>query len=198
VERVAFVGRPASPGRGGALFSDHGGGRHLAAGHAVDSVVHEKDSDVFAAVGGVHDFGGADGCEIAVSLIGDDDSSGTGAFDGGCRGRGATVSDLDVTHVKVVIRKDRAADGTDEDRFVLHPQFLERFGNQLVGDAVAATGAVVGLMLQFRLALVEVIEQGRAGVDFFVCVGLVLGSTMGFASGVRSTSTLSVTFDRPR
>jgi len=33
-----------------------------------------------AAVGGVHDFGGADGCEIAALLIGDDDSSGTGAL----------------------------------------------------------------------------------------------------------------------
>ncbi len=73
VQREAFIRRPPSPGRSRALLPDQGGGRHLSAGHAVDSVVHEKDSDLFAAVGGMHDLGGADGRQVAVSLIGNDD-----------------------------------------------------------------------------------------------------------------------------
>jgi len=76
--RGSFVGRPASQGEVVLFFSDHGGGRHWPRS-CVDSLFTKK-TVMFRRVGGVHDFGGADGCEIAVSLIGDDDSSGTGAF----------------------------------------------------------------------------------------------------------------------
>ena len=159
VQREAFVDGTASPGRSGALLADQGRGRHLAAGHAVDGVVDEEDGDLFAAVGGVDDFGGADGGEIAVSLIGDDDAVGTGALDAGGRGGGAAVRDLHIAHVKIVIGENGAADGTDEDSSILQAEFLQCLGNQLVGDAVAAAGAVMGLVLEFRLALVEVVEE---------------------------------------
>ena len=77
----------------------------------------------------------------------------------------ASVRDLHVAHIKIVVGKYRAADRTDEDRLILHTQILQRFGNQLVHDAVSAAGTIMRLILQLRLALVQVIEQWRLGVD---------------------------------
>ena len=125
-----------------------GGWRHLSASHAIDCVVHEKDSDLLASVGGMYDLRRADSRQVAVSLIGDDDFAGAGSFD--CRGRSrrAAVRDLHVAYIKIVVGKHRASHRTHEDRLVLQPQFLQRFGNQLVDDSVSAAGTVVGLVLQ--------------------------------------------------
>jgi hypothetical protein len=175
VKREAFVGGTASPGRGGALLADEGGGRHLAAGHPVDCVVDEEDCDLFTAVGGVDDFGGADGSEVAVALIGDDDFVGAGSLDCGGRG-GAAVRHLDVANVEVIIGEHGAADGTDEDGAVLQAQVGDGFGNQLVRNAVTAARAVVRLVLEFRLALVQVIKDGRLGVGYLVTIRGIAGS----------------------
>ena len=48
------------------------------------------------------------------------------------------------------------------------PSSCEGFGNQFVGDAVAAARAIVRLVLQFGLALVFVVEHRRLGVDYLV------------------------------
>ncbi len=73
--------------RGGRHLVEEGGGRHLAAGHAVDAVVHEDHGDVLAAVGGVEPLGGADGGEIAVALIGEDQVLRPHPLDAGGHGR---------------------------------------------------------------------------------------------------------------
>src|SRR5208283_3158772 len=119
VQREAFVDGTASEGGRGALLADEGCGGHLAAGHSVDGVVDEEYGDMFAAVGGVDDFGGADGGEVAVALIGNDDAVGTGALDAGGTGGCAAVRELDVAHVDIVIGEDGTADGADEDGPVL-------------------------------------------------------------------------------
>src|SRR5205085_2235013 len=100
---------------------------------------------------GVDDLGGSDGGEVAVPLIGDHDAVGAAALDGGGDGRGAAVRRLDVTDVEVVVAEDGAADGADEDGPVLDAGGVDSFGEELVDDAVAAAGAVVGLVLQVGL-----------------------------------------------
>src|ERR1019366_8698129 len=111
-----------------------------------------------------------------VSLIGDDDLIGTGALDAGGAGRSTAVRELHIADVEVVIREDRAADGANEDRLVLQAQLLERFGDQLVGDAVPAAGAVMSLLLQIALALVTVVEQRRLGMKNLIARGQDFGS----------------------
>ena len=137
----------------------------------------------------MHDLRRADGRQVAVSLIGDDNLVGTRPFD--CRGRSrrAAVRDLHVAHIKIVVGKHRAAHRAHEDRLVLQPQFLQRFGNQLVHHSVSAAGTVVGLVLQLRFALVQVIEHRRLGVDDFVSV-----AHFGTNSILASNSTSDLTF----
>ena len=114
VHRVAFGDGTAAVGSGCALLADQRGGRGLSAGHAVDGVVDEDDGDVFAAIGGVQNLRGADGRQIAVALVADDDALGPAALDGsGYRGS-AAVRGLHIADVEVIVGKDRAADGTDE------------------------------------------------------------------------------------
>ncbi len=176
MDREAFIRGAPAPGRRGALLPDQGGGGHLSARHAVDSVVHEKDCDLLTAVGGMHDFSGANGREIAVSLIGNDDFVGMGSLDSGGRSGRAAVRGLDIAYVEIIVGKYRATHWTHEDRLVLQTEFLQGFGNQLVGDAVSAAGTVVGLVLEFGFAVVEVVEQRRLGVNELVAV-VVTGTT---------------------
>ena len=69
------------------------------------------------------------------------------------------MGDLHVANIEIVIGEDRAADGADEDGSVLQAEVVDGFRDQLVGDAVAAAGTVVRLVLQFGLALVVVVED---------------------------------------
>ena len=74
VQRIAFVRGVAAEGRGRALLADAAWWAPLAAGHAVDGVVDEDDGDVFAAIGGMQNLGRADGRQIAIALVADDDA----------------------------------------------------------------------------------------------------------------------------
>ena len=166
VQREAFVAGTASEGRCRTLLADERGGSHLSARHAVDRVVDEKHGDFFAAVGGMDDLGGADGGEVTIALVRDDDLVGAGALDGGRAGGCAAVGELHVAHVEIVVSENRAADRAHENRLVLQTEFLEGFGNQLVGNAVAAAGTVVRLPLQIALAFVAVVKSGDFEWDF--------------------------------
>ena len=72
---------------------------------------------------------------------------------------------LDVADVEVVVGEDGAADRADEDGPVLDCEGVDGLGQQLVDDAVAAAGAVVGLVLELGLALVAVVEALGLLVD---------------------------------
>ena len=96
------------------------------------------------------------------------DLVGTGSLQPGGRGRSASVRHLHVAHIEVVVGKDGAADRADQDGLVLKIQVFQSFGDQFVGDAVAAAGAVVGLVLEVGFTLVFGIEELRLGVDDLV------------------------------
>jgi hypothetical protein len=161
VQRISFGQRIPAIWRSGALLAERGGGSHLAAGHSVDAVVDEDDGDGFAAVGGVDDFGGPDGRQIAIALVGDDNAFRTAALDGGRHGGGAAVRRLDVADIEIVVREYRAADRADQHGAVLHAQVFERLRQQFVRDAVAASGTVVRLVLQLVLAVEAAVKNRR-------------------------------------
>ena len=85
----------------------------------------------------------------------------------GNRGR-AAVRCLDIADVEVVVGEDGAADGTDEDRLVLYAELVDGRRQHLVHDAVAAAGTIVGLVLEFFLALVSLVEDLWLGMYDFV------------------------------
>src|SRR6516162_8496416 len=151
MQRETFVEGTASPGRGGAALSDERSRSHLAAGHAVDCVVDEEDGDLLAAIRGVHDFGGGDGGKVTVALIGNDDFVGAGAFEPGGRGGSASVGDLHVANIEVVVGKHRTPDRADENGLILQFQVFNGLRDQLVNNPVAASGTVVRLMLEVGL-----------------------------------------------
>src|SRR5205807_6416902 len=113
-----------APGRRRAALADQGGGRHLPTRHAVDCVIDEEDADLLTAIGGMNDLSGADRRQVAVALIGNHDLVRAGALQSSS-GRGSTpVRHLNVPHIEVVVRKYRAADGTDENGLILEVEFL--------------------------------------------------------------------------
>ena len=171
MQREAFIHRPPAPGRRGAALADQRGRRHLPAGHAIDRVVDEEDADFFSAIGGVDDFGRADRGQVSIALIGDHNLVGTSALQARRRCRRATVRDLHVAHVEIVVGEDRAADGADQDRPILQAQIFQRLGDELVRHPMAASRAVVSLMFQVALALILGIEHVRFRMHDFVIVG---------------------------
>ncbi len=130
-------------GGGGGLHAHKGGGGHLTTSHAVDAVVDEHHGDVLAAVGSVEGFGGADGCQVAVALIGEDEAVGVEALDGGGDSWGTAVGSLLEVDIKIVVGKHGASDGGDTDGLVLDTHLVDNLGDDAVSCAVAAAGAVV-------------------------------------------------------
>jgi hypothetical protein len=75
----------------------------LAACHAVDRVVYEEDGDFLSAVSGVNNFGSSNGREVSITLIGDYDLVRAAAFHSSCRSGSASVRNLYVPGIKVVV-----------------------------------------------------------------------------------------------
>ena len=104
-------------------------------------------------------LGGADGGEVAVALVGEDDVLGPQAAGGGGDGGSAAVGGLNPVDVDVVVCKDGASYGSHADGAVFETQLGYHFGDELVHHAVAAAGAVVG---------VDVEQQVRAFVNLIL------------------------------
>ena len=119
--------RVAAVGAGDRLHAQEGGGSHLAAGHAVNGVVDEDDGDVFTAVEGVDGLGRADAGEVAVALVGEDQSVGPKPLHGRSQCRCATVGGFLPVHIDILISKHRATHGGDGDGFVRHAHFRDDF-----------------------------------------------------------------------
>ena len=164
-QRIAFRSRAAPVGRRGALLPQKSGRRALAARHAVDGVVHEDGGDVFAAVCGVQNLRGSDGRQVAIPLVADDNAVRAAALDGGAHGGCAAVRRLHVAHVEVVVSEHRTADRADQNGAVLDAKLVDGARHHLVDDAVAASGAVVRLVLQLVLALVAQVKGFRLAAN---------------------------------
>src|SRR5581483_3527515 len=154
VHGKAFVHRPASPWRSCTLLAYQRRWSHLPARHAIDGVIHEEHGYLLTAISRMNDFRGSNGREITVALIRNYDLVRTGSLDAS-GGRGSSsVRHLNVAHIEVVVGEYRATDWAHEYGFVLQAEILERLCDQLVGDPVAASRAIMRLVLQVGFALV--------------------------------------------
>jgi len=87
----------------GCFLANKGCGGHLPARHAVDGVIDENSSELFAPVCRMDHLGGSNGGHIAVALIADYQVIRKNPLDaGGRRGRSA-VGGLDGIKVKIKI-----------------------------------------------------------------------------------------------
>ena len=109
------------------------GRRHLSAGHAVVGIVDEDHRDVLTARRGMYDLAHADGSQVAVALIGEDDAVRQDALDAGRHGRCASVRRFDKIGIEVVVGKHRAAHRRNADGLLQHAHLFQHFGDQ--GDA---------------------------------------------------------------
>ena len=88
-------------------------------------------------------LGGTDSGEVAVALVGEHVGVGVEALDGGGDSGSAAVGGFLEVDIKVVVGQDGASDGADADDLILDAHLVDDFGDEAVGGAVAATGAVV-------------------------------------------------------
>ena len=153
---------PPQRARRGLLAGQRGRG-HLAAGHAVDPVVHEDRGEPLAAGRGVDDLRRPDGREVAVALVGEHDPVRPDALDARGHGRRTPVRGLDRVEPQVVVGEHRAADGPDEDRPSAQAHLLQHLGHEAVDDAVPAARAVAGGVGQQERAAVDRAPLGHRG-----------------------------------
>ena len=144
VHGIAVLLGIAAVGGGGGLHAHQGGGGHLAAGHAVDAVVDEDDGDVLPAVGGGNRLGQADGGEVAVALVGEDQAVRIGALHAGGYGAGAAVGRGGVVVGDIVHVQAAAADAQDAGGAVHQIHLLQHLTDELDDGGVHTAGAEAG------------------------------------------------------
>ena len=106
---------------------------------------------ILAAQRRVHDLGHADGGQVAVALVGEDNLIGLDALDAGGHGRGAAMRRLDEIDLKVVVGKHRAAHRRDADGVLADAQLVDHLGDQAMRHAVRAAGAVMRVHIAQRV-----------------------------------------------
>ena len=119
---------PAVRARGSFHPHERRGG-HLSACHAIDGIVDEDDGDMFSPVQGMDAFSCTDARQVAITLIGEDQTVGPQAFDGAGHGRSTPVGGFYPIHVYVIIGKNGTADRRDGYGLILHTHFFDDFGH---------------------------------------------------------------------
>ena len=108
---IAVQARVTAVGRRRGLHTQQGSRGHLAARHAVNGVVDIDRHDVLAACGRVDRLRRADGRQVAVALVGEDQIAGMEPFHGRSYGQGASVGGLDPVDVDIIVCEYGAAHG---------------------------------------------------------------------------------------
>ena len=88
-------------------------------------------------------LGGTDSGQVTVTLIGEHEGVGVEALDSGGDCGSAAVGGLLEVDIKVVVGQNGASDGAHADDVVLNAHLVDNLGDEAVGGAVTATGAVV-------------------------------------------------------
>ena len=110
----------------------------------------------------------ANGRQIAIALIANHDAFRPAAFHRRGHCRGAAVRGLNIADIEVVITEDRATNRADENGAILNPKPIDGARQHLADRAVAASGAIVRLMLQLALALIGFVKALRRAMRHFV------------------------------
>ena len=97
----------------------------------------------FAAAGRVDDLVGADGGQVSVALIGEDDLVGLDALEPGRHGRRVAVRRLAGVGVEVVVSEDGASHRRNADGALADAQLVDHLAHKTVDQAMGAAGTVV-------------------------------------------------------
>ena len=125
----------------------------MSAGHSVYTVVDKYDGYILAAISSVNGFGRSNGGQIAVTLIGEDQTVRMQALCRSSYGTSTAVSRLNPIHIDIIIRENRTTDRRNSNRFSFHAHLIDHLGNQLMNRTVTATRAVVHHVLRDQLRL---------------------------------------------
>ena len=151
--------RVPSLGRGGGLHSNQGGGGHLSAGHAINTVVDKNNGDIFAPVCSAHALRQTDGSKVAVALIGEHQGIRIAALDAGCNGAGTSVGGGNVVISNVIHLQAAAANTQAAQCLIDQAHFVQDLTDELHNRAVHTAGTKAGdLVLLDRLC---------TGIDLF-------------------------------
>ena len=180
---IAVQARVTAVGRRRGLHTQQGSRGHLAARHAVNGVVDIDRHDVLAACGRVDRLCRADGRQVAVALVGEDQIAGIEPLHGRSYGQGASVGGLDPVDVDIIVCEYGAAHGRNAYGLFREAHLLDDLGDQFMYRTMTAAGAVVhdvvGNELRFRVNQVFVF-------DFNLCHSLYF--LISFSLSAASTS----------
>ena len=100
---------------------------------------------------GVNDFSSTDRSQIAVALIGEYQTVGSGTLGAGSHCGSTAMGGLVHITVEIVVGKHRATNGGHADDLAIQiqliAQFIDDLGHQAVDDTVVAAGAVMELLV---------------------------------------------------
>ena len=140
---IALIPGIAACGCSGRDLTDQCCWRHLASGHAVNGVVDEEYGQFFAPVGCLNGLIEADGSQISISLIGDDDGVILCPGDARSDSRSPSVGGLNMPGIQVIVGEDGAAYGADHYAPVLNTQIRHSLAYELMQYSVSASRTVM-------------------------------------------------------
>ena len=91
----------------------------------------------------MNDLSGTDGCEVAVTLIGEYDPVGIGTLYACSDSGSAAVSRFYAVKVEILITEYCAADGNDGNGAILNAKLFNDLGYEPMNDTMTAAGAVM-------------------------------------------------------
>src|SRR5262249_50927528 len=100
-----------------------------------------------AAIGRMQNLGRADGRQVAIALVIDDDAAWQAPLDSGRDRRSASVRSLNAACTEVIVGEDGAAYRADQNGPVLDAELIDCLGDHLVHDSVPAARTEVRLVL---------------------------------------------------
>ena len=159
LERIAVQFWHAAIRTCGCLLSEQSCRSHLSTRHSINGVVDEDDCDVLAAVKRMYCLGSTDTSQVAVTLIGEHQTVGPQALDGGGDGWSTSVSGLLPVDVYITISENGTAYWRNAYRLLFHSHLLDYLCNKFMHDTMRASRAIVhgDIVHQRRLLIHQIL-----------------------------------------
>ena len=144
---------------GGGLLPQQGGWSHLSTRHTIDGIVDEDNGNMLATVQGVDGLAGTNARQVAIPLIGEDETVWPQTLDARSHSRCTAMGSLLPIDIQIAVSEDCAAHRTNAHRLILHAHLLDNLGNELMNYAMRTARAVVhrGIVHQRRLLIYQIL-----------------------------------------
>ena len=144
---------------GSGFLTQQGGWSHLSTGHTIDGIVDEDDGDVLATVQSVDGLAGTDARQVAITLIGEDETVWPQTLDTRSHSRSTTMRSFLPVDIQIAISEYGTAHRTNTHRLILHAHLLDDLGNELMNYAMRTARTVMhrGIVHQRRLLIYQIL-----------------------------------------